>query len=123
MCLRTVAVVALPVEWGSAGLSQGWVEKPVHVLDVDAGFLAGSPYIHITQKKQKFTSMPPIESSQFMIMNILWDSKYEYLMSYFNLSLVFEENLMIVINKYKSSDSGNLKICKERLQNPPVFVL
>lgn len=44
--------------------------------------------------------MPPIESSQFMIMNILWDSKYEYLMSYFNLSLVFEENLMIVTNKY-----------------------
>lgn len=50
MCLCTVAVVALPVEWGSAGLSQGWVEKPVHVLDVGAGFLAGSPYIHIAQK-------------------------------------------------------------------------
>jgi len=44
--LHTVAVVALPVEWGSAGLFQGWVEKPVHVQDVDAGFLAGSPYIH-----------------------------------------------------------------------------
>lgn len=48
--MYTVAVVALPVEWGSAGLFQGWVEKPVHVLDVDAGFLAGSPYIHVAHK-------------------------------------------------------------------------
>lgn len=50
MCLCTAAIVALPVEWGSAGLSLEWVEKPVHVLDADAGFPAVSLYMHQTQK-------------------------------------------------------------------------
>lgn len=47
--LRTAAVAALPVEWGSAGLFQGWVVTPVHVLDASAGFPAGSLYMHMNQ--------------------------------------------------------------------------
>lgn len=46
--LRTAAVAALPVVWGSAGLSPGWVVTPAHVLDANAGFPAVSPCMHVT---------------------------------------------------------------------------
>lgn len=44
--LHTAAVAALPVEWGSAVLSPGWVVMPAHVLDANAGFPEVSPYMH-----------------------------------------------------------------------------
>lgn len=62
-----------------------------------------SLHTHRTQK----TALP--ECTQFMIIILLWDGKYEYIMSY------FEEHLIMVTNKHRVkalTAYGNLEICK-----------